>query len=209
MKLTVFGSTGSVGKIIVQQALALGHQVVAHTRSPEKIAQPHRQLKVAKGDVLDMASVESAIKGADAVICALGMPLMNREGLRAKGTKNIVAAMEKADVKRFVCLSGLGAGDSRSMLPWHYRYVLVPLLMRHLFADHEGQERHVKDSLLDWVVVRPGSFVKGTLTQQYKHGFSGTDTSLKFKISHQDVADFMLKQLTDSTYLHKTPGLSY
>ena len=193
----------------MQQALALGHQVVAHTRSPEKFVQSHDKLKVAKGDVLDKASVENAIKGADAVICALGMPLMNKQGLRAKGTKNIISAMEKADIRRLVCLSSLGVADSRSVLPWHYQYVLIPLLMRHVLADHEQQERHVKDSQLDWTIVRPGNFVKDTLTGQYQAGFTVADRSVKFKISRRDVADFMLKQLTDTRYLHKTPSLSY
>jgi len=81
--------------------------------------------------------------------------------------------------------------------------------MRHVLADHEQQEHHVKNSQLDWTIVRPGNFVRGTHTRQYQAGFTTPDRSVKFKISQPDVADFMLKQLTDTRYLHKTPSLSY
>ncbi|MEW5957587.1 MAG: NAD(P)H-binding protein, partial [Chloroflexota bacterium] len=64
-------------------------------------------------------------------------------------------------------------------------------------------------SRLDWTIVRPAAFTNGARTSVYRHGFSATDKRLKLKISRADVADFMLKQLTDDTYLHQTPGLSY
>lgn len=219
MKLTIFGSTGGIGRQIVAQALEQGHRVTAFTRSPDKLGRPHENLpqenlphenlEVVKGDVLDPASVERAIRGADAVLCALGMPLMNKENLRAIGTKNIVRAMVASSVGRLVCLSALGAGDSRGILPFHYRNLIVPLLMRRLFADHEIQESSVKKSPLDWVIVRPGNFAKGRRTGAYRHGFSAADRAPKLRISRADVADFMLKQLADDTYLHKTPSLSY
>lgn len=209
MKVTVFGSTGSVGRNIVEQALAQGHQITAHTRSPEKFEKPHKNLKIVKGDVLDAASVQAAVEGADAVICALGMPLMNKQGLRTKGTKLIVSAMEKAAVKRLICLSALGANESRAILPTHYRYFIIPLFMRHLFADHEPQEKLVKASDLDWVIVRPGNFTKGIRSGKYQHGFKVLDKSIKIKISQEDVADFMVKQLSDDRYLQKAVSLSY
>jgi putative NADH-flavin reductase len=62
---------------------------------------------------------------------------------------------------------------------------------------------------LDWTIIRPGAFTDGPKTGKYRHGFPGTDRSLTLKISRADVADFMLRQLTDGAYLHKTPGLSY
>ena len=209
MKLIIFGATGTVGRQLVDQALSQNHQVTAFARNPEKLGQCHENLAVVAGDVLDPASVKRAIKGHDVVLCALGMPLMNKEKLRAKGTRNIVRAMEENGVRRLVCLSALGAGDSREILPPQYKYFLIPLMMRHLYADHELQESHVRNSPLDWVVVRPGNFAKGAHTSSYRHGFTAADSSIKLKISHADVADFMLSQLTDNTYLRQSPGLSY
>ncbi len=209
MKLIIFGATGTIGCHLVDQALSQGNRVTAYARSPEKFGRTHENLRVAKGDVLDPASVKSAIQGQDGALCSLGMPIMNKEKLRANGTKNVIRAMQETGVKRFVCLSGLGAGDSRDILPVHYKYLIIPLVMRHLYADHELQESYVRNSQLDWVIVRPGSFSKGEYTGAYQHGFTTADKSLKLKVSAADVADFMLKQLIDDTYLRQTPSLSY
>lgn len=209
MKLIIFGATGKIGRHLVEQALEQGHDVTAFVRTPEKLGGPRENLHVVKGDVLDPVSVRNAIEGQDGVVCALGMPLMNKDGLRAKGTKNIIHAMEETGVRRLVCLSGLGAGDSWNLLPFHYRYLLFPLVMRRLYADHEVQESYVKNSPLEWVIVRPASFVKGAHTGAYRHGFTTGDAPPTLRISHADVADFMLKQSADDTYLRQAPGLSY
>ena len=209
MKLVIFGATGKIGRHLTEQALAQNHQVTAYARNPEKVEKPHKNLTILKGDVLDSQSVEQAIKGQDGVLCAIGMPLMNKDKLRSKGTSNIVRAMEKTGVKRLVCLSAFGAGDSKELLPFHYKFLIVPLLMRRLFADHNPQEKLITASSLDWVIARPGNFIKGVLTGAYRHGFKAGDKAPKLKISHEDVADFMLKQLADDTYLHQAPGLSY
>lgn len=209
MKLAIFGATGKVGRNLVDQALAEGHEVTAFVRNPDKIDAPHKNLLVRQGDVLDPSAVRDAIRDQDGVICALGMPLMNKDGLRAKGTEIIIRIMEELGVKRFVCLSGLGAGDSWGMLPFYYKYIIFPLLMRHVYADHEQQEKIVKKSKLDWIIVRPGNFEKGVKTEQYRHGFTADDETPALKVSYGDVAHFMLKQSGEDTYLHQTPALSY
>lgn len=209
MKITIFGATGKVGQQFIDQALQDGHILIAHTRNHQKITRQHENLTVVEGDVLDPASVEAAIKGSEVVICVLGMPLLNKDRLRSKGTQNIVAAMEKTGVKRLVCLSALGAGDSFDMLPGYYKYLIVPLAMRHLFADHNAQEAVIRNSSLDWTIARPGNFTGGTHTGHYQHGFTKIDKSIKIKISAADVADFLRRQIDDDTYLHKAAALSY
>jgi putative NADH-flavin reductase len=71
------------------------------------------------------------------------------------------------------------------------------------------QERYIKESDLDWVIVRPAAYTDGPATGEYKHGFAATEKGLKLKISRADVAGFVLEQLEDDTYLRQTPGLSY
>ena len=210
MKLVIFGATGHVGQHLVAQALEQGHQVTAFTRSPEKLRQTHKNLRLFQGDVLNGTQVTAAIPGHDVVLVAVGMPLRNKDQLRAKGTGNIVSAMQQTGVKRLICLSGMGANDSHAMLPALYKYLLVPLLMRHLYRDHELQENIVTTSGLDWTLARPAAFdVKGDHTGEYWHGFDPRDRKLKVKISTADVADFMLRQIDNDTYLHKAPCLSY
>ena len=207
MKLLIFGSTGSIGRHLVNQALEQGHTVTAFARDINKVDIKHDNLQLFQGDAMDPASVEKAVQGQETVLCSIGA---GRKGkVRSEGTLNIINAMEKAGVRRLICQSTLGVGDSRGNLNFFWKYIMFGLLLRPAYADHVNQENYVRQSNLDWIIVRPGAFIDGKLTGQYRHGFAGTDKTTKLKISRADVADFMLKQLTDDIYLHKTPGLSY
>ncbi len=209
MKLLIFGSTGGIGRQLVEQALAQGHAVTAFARHPAKLDLKHANLKVTQGDVMDFAAVERAMQGQEAVLSALGTPALTKNTVRSEGTRNVIRAMEKTGLCRLVCLSSIGIGDSRDMLPFHYKYILVPLLLRQGFAEHELQEDCVKQSRTEWTIVRPGAFTNGDYTGVYRHGLPVSNKAIKAKISRADVADFMLKQLADNTYLHKAPWVSY
>lgn len=206
MKILVFGSTGSVGKIFVQQALDEEHHVTAFARNPAAISITHPNLSVFQGDVRDQSAVERATPGHDAVVCILGA---GKGTVRAVGTRNIVLAMEKAGVKRLVCQSTLGAGDSRGNLNFFWKYIMFGMLLRKAYADHELQEKHVIQSNLHWTIVRPAAFTDGPKTGNYRQGFGTNANGLTLRISRADVADFLLKQLSGLTYLRKAPGQSY
>lgn len=209
MKILIFGSTGGTGRELVRQALDAGYEVTAFARQPTKLNSiTHPNLQRVQGDVLNPEAVDNAVSGHDAVLCAIGTGA-RRTTLREEGTRNVVRAMEKAGVRRLICQSSLGIGDSRANLGFFTKYVIVPVFLRHAFADHEHQEGVVKESNLDWTIVRPPHLKDGPRTGQYRHGFPTTDTEIQGKISRADVADFMLKQLTDDTYVHRTPGTSY
>jgi putative NADH-flavin reductase len=207
MKVVIFGSTGSIGRHLVVQALEQEHTVSAFARNPAKLELEHANLTAVQGDALDSTSVKRAVHGQDAVLCSLGAGA--KGAARSEGTRNIIRAMEKAGVSRFVCLSTLGVGDSRANLGFFWKHLMFGLLLRRAYADHVSQEDYVKESRLDWTIVRPGAFTDGNRTGVYRHGFPGTDKTIEGKISRADVADFMFKQLTDRTYLRETPGLSY
>jgi putative NADH-flavin reductase len=209
MKLIIFGASGGTGRQLLAQALEQGHSVTAFVRNPEKLNQKHKNLQIIKGDVLDLSAVEHAISGQDAVFCALGSPPLNKKLLRTNGTKNIIQAMENTSIKRLICQSGLGCGDSHDLLPFHYKYIIFPLMLRYVYADHELQEKHITASQLDWTIIRPAALTDGKHTDKYWHGFTDNDKSLTVKISRADVADFMLKQLSNNNYLYKTPCISY
>ena len=204
-----FGSTAGTGRELVKLGLDNNHAVTAFARDPAKLSDfDYERLSVFHGDVLDPQSVERAVAGHEAVLSAIGAGRV-RTTLRHDGTGNIVKAMEKSGVKRLISLSSLGVGGSRSNLPFFVRRIIVPFVLRHAFADHEDQERLIKQSDLDWIIVRPSYLTDGPLTGTYLHGFPVTERSLKGQIARADVADFMLKQLEDSRYLHQSVGLSY
>jgi putative NADH-flavin reductase len=207
MKLIIFGATGSIGRQVVSQALEQGHMVTAFARDAAKVGIQHDNLRIALGNVMDPVSVENAIQGHDAVLCSIGA---GRKGnVRAEGTRNIISAMEKLGIRRLICQSSLGVGDSRGNLNAFWKYIMFGLLLRPAYKDHVRQEDYVRQSNLDWTIVRPGAFIDGEHTGQYRHGFSCTDKTTKLKISRSDVADFMLRQLFDTNYLYRSPGLSY
>ena len=207
MRVVIFGSTGTIGRQLVEQALADGCYVTAFARNPKSMGMAHERLEVVKGDVLDSVAVERAVRGQDAVLCALGAG--RKGGVRAAGTRNIVRAMEATGVRRLICQTTLGVGDSYGTLNFFWKHLMFGLFLREAFHDHERQEEHIKNSTLEWTIVRPGAFTDGNRTGSYQHGFPGTERGLALKISRADVADFMLRQLRDLTYLRATPGLSY
>ena len=209
MKLVIFGSTAGTGRKLLEQALEDGHEVSAFARAPEKIDDlEYPNLRVIQGDVLDSAAVGAAVAGQEAVLCTIGAGA-GRTTLREDATRNIVEAMDAAGVQRLICQSSLGVGDSRANLGFFTKHVVVGLFLRHAFADHERQEAVIKQSRLKWTIVRPPHLLDRPRTGVYRHGFSPADRGIKGQISRADVADFMLKQLTDDSYVHRTPGVSY
>ena len=209
MKLVIFGATGSIGIQVVEQALDQGHQVTAFARTPAKLDIQHPNLMLFQGDVTNLASVEQAIQGQDAVVCVLGGGKNLSSTVRSEGTQQIIRAMEQTGVRRLICQSTLGAGDSWSNLDFYWKYIMFGFILRKVFADHQLQERYVKQSQLDWTIVRPSAFVDGPRTGVYQHGFASNQKLPSLKIARADVADFLLKQLASDAYLGKTPGLSY
>ncbi len=208
MKIVIFGATGTVGRQVVIQALGLDHEVTAFVRTDKNSLGElqHDNLHIFKGDVFNQASVKEAIKGQDAVICALGAG--KKGGVRAPGTKNIIDAMEELGVKRFICQTTLGAGDSRANLNFLWKHIMFGWLLKEAYKDHQLQEELVKRSNLDWTIIRPGAFTDGPATGKFKHGFSSSEKT-KLKISRADVAMFLLMQLESEQYIRKTPALSY
>lgn len=207
MKVIVFGATGSVGKHVLEQALQQGHEVTAFARDISKIGTQHPKLTKAEGNVLERAAIDQAMPGQDAVIVVLGAG--RHGGVRATGTRLVIESMRAHGVERLICQSTIGLGDSAEYLNFFWRVLMFGWLLKEAFLDHQQQEEIVKNSGLDWTLVRPGEFTNGGLTGHYRHGFSGPVEDLKLKISRADVADFLIKQLSDQEYWYKTPGLSY
>ncbi|WP_406234055.1 NAD(P)-dependent oxidoreductase [Nocardia sp. NBC_01009] len=206
MKIAVFGATSTVGRQVVEQALAQGHEVTAFTRNAAGVEQRHERLHIIEGDVLDTASVERAVVGQDAVLVSLGA---GRKGvIRAEGTRAVIEAMNRTGVKRLIAQTTLGVGDSRGNLNFLWKYVMFGMLLRQAYADHVQQEAYVRASDLDWTIVRPSAFTDGPRTGSYRRGFPADETGLALKIARADIADFMLEQLTDTSYLQQAPGIS-
>ena len=210
MKLLIIGGTGGTGKELINQALEQGHSLTALVRNPEKVKIAHQNLSVIKGNVLDFDKVQEVVAGQDAVLSALGHKrFFIKTTILSEGTKNIIHAMEKHNVNRFICVTSLGINDSRFNLGLYYTLFVIPFIVFFYFWDKSKQERLIRRSKLDWTIIRPGQLTNGKKRGNYKHGANVGNYILTKMISRTDVAHFILSQLSDATYLHKTPGVTY
>lgn len=210
MNLLIIGATGGTGRALVEQALAQGHAVTAFVRNPARLRMRHENLSVMQGNVLEYDSVDRAVRGKDAVLSALGhKQWFIPTTILSKGTRNVVAAMEKHRVKRFICETSLGIGDSRGRLGLYYTLFVIPFITWFYFRDKERQEQLIRESSLDWVIVRPGQLTNGEKRGTYRHGGEIGSYVTTVRISRADVAEFMLKQVSDNSFLRQTVGVAY
>jgi len=208
-KILVLGATGGTGSLIVSQALARGYDVSALVRSPEK-GSDLKGAKVIVGDARDETALREALKGRDAVVSALGTPASSfREvTLLSTATRALASAMKVEHVSRLVCITGIGAGDSAGHGGFLFDNLIFPLLLRKVYADKNRQETIVRDSGLDWVLVRPS-----VLTDKPSRDTIRALTDLSDfhggTISREDVARFVLDQLRADAWLHRSPLITW
>jgi putative NADH-flavin reductase len=145
--------------------------------------------------------VSDAVRGQDAVLVALGTSDLKSRTLRAEGPANVIRGMQAHGVGRIVVVSAGGTGDSYGQLPLMMK-TIVRTLLRNAYADHGAQEQHVRDNGLDWVIVRPAQLNNGPRTGRYFTGLSNEKLE-GGAVSRADVAEFLLQQVTDDTYLRK------
>jgi len=203
MHIALFGATGGTGRQVLDQAITQGHSVAALVRDPSKLSE-RSGLTLVVGDVLDQEATRSCIQGAEAVICVLGSH-GSRDPIEARGTERILDAMRETGARRLIAVTSMGVGDSREQINALFR-IFMDLTLKPIMAAKEEQERLIMASGLDWTIVRPGGLTDGPRTGAYRFG---RDRSLKGgRISRADVADFVLRQLTDTSYVHQTPAVT-
>jgi len=209
-KVLVIGASKGIGRETVKQALRAGHTVRAMARSPVRVPGRHDTLETVTGDALDPNAVKEALSGVNAVIQTLGVSagpdmILRPVRLFSDATRVLVAAMEESGVKRLICLTGFGAGDSRNRGGLLYN-TAFNLFLGRAYDDKDVQERIIRESALDWVIARPGILTNKRPSGTYKV-LADPKRWRSGCISRADVADFLVKQIDDDTYLGQTPVL--
>src|SRR6185295_942804 len=154
MRILIIGATGGTGRELVKQALERGHEVTAFARNPAKLGLTHERLRIAKGDVLDVPSIEAAMRGQEAVFSALGHKRwLGPSRILSAGTENLIRAMKAAGVRRLVCETALGIGDTFGRMGLYYTLFVVPVILPFYFWDKHRQEQVIRASDLDWIIV--------------------------------------------------------
>jgi putative NADH-flavin reductase len=200
----IIGASKGIGLETTRQALAAGHQVRALARSANSMSLEDSKLQKVRGDALDGNAVEAALKGMEVVIQTLGVgfgDLFRPVHLFSAATRVLVATMEKQAVKRLICVTGFGAGDSAASIPFLQR-VPFQLVFGRAYADKSVQESLIKNSTLDWTIARPGVLTSGPRTRRMQV-LADASRWRNGIVSRADVADFLVRQIEDRTYVRK------
>lgn len=205
MKVVIFGASSASGRLLVEKALALGHDVTAFVRDEKKLGITHPKLNIICGDALNAAQVEDAVKGQDAVLSTLG-PKGKPMVMAAESTRNIVNAMEKHGVMRLVLVSVAGVAVPQDQRGFNLFSALIKLLLKQVFIDRENQLAILRASEVEWVALRVQRLTDEPATGSIKAFFGNPSPSQK--ITRADVADFMLQQLTEDKWLRQAPIIS-
>jgi putative NADH-flavin reductase len=208
MKIVVFGASGKTGSLLVEQALAKGHHVIAYVRRLGALNQQHPNLKIVTGRLSDTLKLKDAILGSDACISALGGGSLTKHATEVVyGIENIIITMESIGVNRFIYLSSIGVGESRYFMPPIMRFFILDVILRIPMADHNTNEKRIVNSKLNWTIARPVSLTDGPKTGNLNHGSDKIKLNGSPKISRANVAAFMLDQVTDNNYIKKAAWL--
>ena len=209
MKVLVLGGAGSVGKLILREALAQGHQVTALVRNSAKLADVrHDNLTVMPGDALDPRVLQRISIGFDAVIYSLGAKPGKLTTLFSDSTRVLLEVMKQNSIRRLVAITGIGAGDSKGHGGFLYDKIVYPFFTRPLYEDKDRMEQLIRDSGVEWVIVRPASFQDGPATGNIRAETELEGVTIS-KISRADVARFVVDQLTSDRFLRRTPLIGY
>lgn len=210
MRITVFGGSGKIGRLVVAQLLADGHDVTAYLRNPAKLGLWHDRLTVVAGPLSDKEAMARAIMGSTAVISALGPSIeRNAKGSPvATGTKNIVAGMTAGRVRRYIGLATPSVSDRRDRATLKAR--VLPIAAKVLFPNALLEVRAMSEAVmgsdLDWTIARIVDPNDKTPKGTWRAGFLGRDR-IGSAISRADVASFLVSQLTDTTFLEAAPAV--
>lgn len=207
-RIAVFGATGLTGGLVAKHALDQGYEAVALVRDPGRLTLRHPRLSVISGSPISAADVERCVQGADAVIHCLGIGGKGDgkpTSLVSDSVRRILATMQDHGVRRIVCMSNIGAGDSGT---WFTNRIVIPLFLRWLIPiieDKNRMESALRVSPVDWVSVRLPNIVAGA-DKPIRVSADGRD--IGFSITAESAARFLLEQVSSDRYLRQAPSIS-
>jgi uncharacterized protein YbjT (DUF2867 family) len=225
MRLTIFAATGGIGRHLLEQAVAAGHDVTAVARNPKNLPSQAGEVRVVTADLAaaDPAVLTSAVDGADAVLSGLGPRNPRTEaGIASRGTRAIVAAMQATGARRIVVVSAAPVGTVPS--PGHpnppkhdpgdgfiMRHLGAPLagaMFRAHYADLALMEEILRDSGLDWTISRPPKLTDKPLTGGYRTAY-GQNVRGGWSVTRADVAHHMLHVLDQPETIKQIIGIAH
>jgi putative NADH-flavin reductase len=221
MRLTIFAATGGIGRHLVNQAVAAGHDVTAVARNPQNLPAQVHAVRADLGTP-DPTVLAAAVDGAAAVLSGLGPRNPRSEaGITSRGTRAIVAAMQATQVRRIVVVSAAPVGPVPSpgqpkppkhdpgdgFFMRHLGIRFAQAMFRAHYADLALMEDILRDSGLDWTVSRPPKLTDKKLTGVYRIAY-GRNIRGGFSVPRADVAHHMLKVLDQPQTIKQVIGIA-
>ena len=207
-RVLIIGASKGIGFEATRQSLDAGHEVRAFARSAGSINLSNPRLEKIQGDALNAQDSAAALHGIDVVMQTLGVrvgDLWQPVTLFSAATRVLVAAMESQGIKRLICVTGFGAGDSGASISLLQR-IPFELVFGRAYRDKSEQERLIKQSSLDWTIVRPGVLINASRSGRYKI----LKTAAQWRngiVSRANVADFLVRMIDDASYARQAPVL--
>lgn len=203
----VIGASRGIGLETVKRALAAGHEVRALARSADAIAIDDPALTIIPASVLDEEPRDLAVRGTDAVITAIGVPpTLSPVRLFSQCARVVTESMQAHDVRRLIAVTGIGAGPTREVGGFFYTRVVRPVLLHTIYEDKDREEAIIRDSGLDWTIVRPGYLTRLAPRGHCRALTDPADWEGGF-ITRGDVADYLVRIIDDRETIHQTPLL--
>lgn len=209
MKILVIGGTRGIGKELIHLLIEEHFEVTVLVRNPVKVTLENPHLRIIQGDVRDAVKVSEVARGQDGICSSIGVPITFKPvDLFSTAAANLTAAVKENPGQKLVVVTGIGAGDSKGHGGFLYDAIFKPLLLRTIYEDKDREEALIQESGVEWLLVRPAGLTNGIRTGNYRviNDLSGVVAK---RISRLDVADFIVKQLKDSTHFGQTPLITY
>ena len=204
MRIVLFGATGLTGHEILKQAIDDGHEVTIIVRNFNSIEIKHSNLTIEEGDILKLQSFEDVIKDSDVVISAVGTGTSFSKArkpttLYSEGFKNIVTAMRKHNINRFVVILSVGTIPDPNEALIH-KTMIRPML-KGTYDDMRRAESFLTEcNDIDWTGIRPLRLNNKPRTGKYRTAKDILPPK-GVNISRADVAEFILKQMNSEDYI--------
>ena len=204
MNVIVFGANGKTGRLVVEKLLEEGHEVTAFVRNPSALNIQHAHLHITEGQAIDKIAVGDAIKGKELVISCLGSDKgLKKTTVLHEMTSNIVAAMKEHNVTRIIYMASAGIDNE---IPGVIGKITT-MLLGNVLKDHHNAVAEIKKNKLNYTIARPLSLTDHPYTGKYREVKTGIPEKGR-SISRADVADFIIRAMTDEQYHHQSIGLS-
>jgi putative NADH-flavin reductase len=204
MRIVLFGATGLTGNEILKQAIDDEHIVTVIVRNPNSIEIKHPNLKIKEGNILKLESFEEVIKDSDVVISAVGTGTSFSKAhkpttLYSEGFKNIVTAMRKHKINRFVALLSVGTIPDPNEALVHK--TMIRSMLKGTYDDMRKAESFLSECEdIDWTGIRPLRLNNKSRTGKYRTAKDILPPK-GVNISRADVAELMLKQMDSQDYI--------